>query len=292
MRDIGFEYSPIIARDVLKWPGDARLAVWVGVAVEHHEFDLPTIGGPGMVSGSVPDVRNYSARDYGPRVGIWRLMDLLDRFDIPTTAFLNSSACDHYPIIIDEARKRDWEFMAHGVTNSKILTGLPEEEERGVIRGVIQRITDAVGKRPQGWIGPGLAETFNTRDILVEEGIRYVCDWCNDDQPYLMRAGKGRLMSVPYSVELNDLPAFTYYHLSPESFYQMVRDQFDVLYEEGKTNGRVMSIGLHPNIVGVPFRIKCLERILKHITNRKDVWLATPSEIVDWCDEHYFKEPA
>lgn len=290
MQETGYEYSPIIGRKLLAWPGGARLAICVMVAVEHFEFDLPIPGGLGMAAGHVPDVRNYSVRDYGPRVGIWRLMEHLDNYNIKKiTAGVNSSACDHYPIVIDEAKKRGWEFVAHGITNSKVLSNLPEEEERRVIKQAIQRIADAVGKRPEGWVSPGLAETFSTRHILAEEGIKYLMDWCNDDQPYLMNTRKGYLVSVPYSVDLNDLPAFTYYHLTPQEFYEMVKDQFDALYEESKTSGRVMSIGLHPHIIGIPFRIKYLDKVLQYLVQHKEtIWLATPSEIVDWCYKHYF----
>ena len=288
MEELGFEYSPIVLRRPLKWPGGARLAFLVHLGIEHFEFNLPVPGGVGPDAGRVPDIRNYSVRDYGHRVGIWRVIDLLDRYKMKVGAGVNSAACDHYPILFEEGKKRGWEFVAHGVTNSKALTNLSEEEERRVIRQVLQRITDAVGKRPEGWIGPNLAESFNTRDILAEEGLRYVMDWCNDDQPYLMNLRKGRLMAVPYSVDTNDLPAFNYAYYTPSEFYEKIKDHFDVLYEEGATNGRVMGITLHPFIIGAPSRIKVLDKILQYVVQHKEVWFTTPSEIVDWCYQHYF----
>ena len=249
---------------------------------QRHSARIGNIVPPRMFT-STKGVRHkggYSARP--------RLIEVLDKYNIKATAGVNSSACDHYPIVIDEAKKRGWEFMAHGINNSQVLTNLPEEEERRVIKQAIQRIEAAVGKRPEGWISPGLAETFVTRDILVEEGIRYVCDWCNDEQPYLMKVRKGVLVAVPYSVDTNDLPAFTFNNLKPQDFYEMVKDQFDVLYEESKTSGRIMSITLHPFLIGRPFRIKCLDKILQYITHHKGVWFTTPSEIVNWCYKHYF----
>lgn len=288
MEETGFEYSPIIARSALKWPGGARLAFLVHLAVEHFEFNLPIPGGLGPDAGRFPDVRNYSVRDYGNRVGVWRIIKLLDKYNMKVDALVNSSACDHYPILIEEGKKRNWEFVAHGITNSKSLTNLPEEEERRGIKQAIERIEDAVGKRPEGWIGPNLSETFSTRDILLEEGIRYVVEWCNDDQPYLMKLQKGDLVSVPYSVDTNDLPAFNYSQLKPSEFYERIKDHFDVLYEEGATSGTVMGITLHPFVIGTPFRIKCLEKILHYIVDHKDVWFTTPSEIVNWCYKNYF----
>ena len=165
---------------------------------------------------------------------------------------------------------------------------MPEEEERRGVKQAIERIADAVGKRPEGWIGPNLSETFRTRDILLEEGIRYEVEWCNDDQPYLMKLQKGNLVSVPYSVDTNDLPAFNYSQLKPSEFFERIRDHFDILYEEGATSGTVMGITLHPFVIGTPFRIKCLEKILHYIVDHKDVWFTTPSEIVNWCYKNYF----
>ena len=198
-----FDYSPIIKREPIRWPNGARVAVWVIPNIEHYEFDIPGIGMQPF--NIVPDVINYAWRDYGPRVGIWRLMEALGQYGMRGTVALNSAVCDHYPIIIEEAKKRNWEFMGHGITNSRLLNGLSEEEERKVIRETIQTITKAVGKAPEGWLGPALAETFITPDLLAEEGIRYLCDWCNDDQPYPMKVKKGKLISVPYSVEINDI---------------------------------------------------------------------------------------
>jgi allantoinase len=280
-----FDYSPIIKRKPLKWPNGARVAVWVIPNIEHFEFDLP--GTSLFPLNVVPDVLNYGWRDYSVRVGVWRLMEALDRYGIRATVALNAAVCEHYPIIIEEGKKRNWEFMGHGMTNSQFLAGLSEEEERKVIRETIRTITAHVGKAPQGWLGPALAETFLTPDLLAEEGIRYVCDWCNDDQPYAMKVRAGQLLSVPYSIELNDIPFFIGKGNSGADFLQAIKDQFDVLYEEGKTNGRVMAIALHPFIIGVPYRHKYFVEALEYICRHKEVWLATGSEIANWYYDHY-----
>jgi peptidoglycan/xylan/chitin deacetylase (PgdA/CDA1 family) len=289
MEDIGFEFSPITTRKPLKWPGGARVTFTVHLGVEHFEYDKPIPGGVGPDAGHVPDVRNYSVRDYGHRVGIWRVIDLIDKYNLKVDAGLNAMACDHHPVLIEEGKKRNWEFMAHGITNSWSLTGLKEEEERKVIKQSVQRVAEAIGKRPGGWIGPNLAESFNTRKILVEEGMRFIMGWCNDDQPYMMNLPNGKLVSVPYSVDTNDLPAFNYFHLTPVEFEQRMKDHFDVMYEEGAKSGGVMGITLHPFVIGIPSRIKCLDRIFQYVAGRKDVWYCTPSDIVNWCyEQHYF----
>jgi peptidoglycan/xylan/chitin deacetylase (PgdA/CDA1 family) len=287
MRDnTRYDYSPIIRRPALRWPNNARIAVWVIINVEHFKIDM---GGTSLnpFPSVIPDVYNYAWRDYGPRVGIWRLMRLLDRHGIRAAVTLNSDVCIHNPIIIEEGVKRDWEWLGHGITNSQSLAGLAEDQERQVIRTVFQTIKKATGKAPEGWLGPALAETFNTPDLLAEEGFTYVCDWNNDDQPYPMKVRKGRLLSVPYSAEINDIPNFLRLGHAPEVFRQIVCDQFDTLYEEGAETGRVMAIALHPFIIGQPFRIKYLDQALQHIKRHKDVWFTTGAEIARWYATHY-----
>jgi allantoinase len=280
-----YDYSPIIKREPIKWPRNARVAVWLIPNIEHYEFEIPSVGM--QTFNLVPDIINYGWRDYAPRVGVWRLMEALDKYGMRGSVTLNSAVCEKYPIIIEEGKKRSWEFLGHGVTNSRFMNGLSEEDERKEIHQTVQTITKAVGKAPQGWLGPGLAETFITPDLLAEEGITYLCDWCNDDQPYPMKVKKGKLISVPYSVELNDIPFFLGKGNSGEDFMRAIMDQFDVLYEEGKDSGRVMAIAVHPFIVNVPFRHKYFVKALEYIARQKDVWLTTGGEIADWYYQHY-----
>jgi allantoinase len=287
VKRVPFKYSPIIARKPIIWPENARIAVWLIPNIEDYRIDVPSPGISPVIVSAMPDVLNWAWKDYGTRVGVWRLMDLFDRHGVRATVALNSSVCEDFPIIIEEGKKRGWEFMGHGVTNSKLLTNLPPEEERKIIRTAIETIAAATGKRPEGWLGPGLAETFNTIDILAEEGIRYVCDWCNDDEPYAMEPRTGRIISVPYSLEINDFPAIVHLHRTAREFYEMIKDQFDVLYEEGARGGKVMAIALHPNIMGSPSRIRYLDMSLKYIKQHQGVWFATGSEIASWYEKHY-----
>ncbi|MFQ5827010.1 MAG: polysaccharide deacetylase family protein [Dehalococcoidia bacterium] len=287
MDNTRYGYSAIISREPLKWPNGARLAVWVIPNIEHFHIDVPSnLAGPNP---PVPDVRNFAWLDFGNRVGIWRIMEVLDKHGIRGTVALNAEVCDRYPLIVEEGKRRGWEFMGHGLTNSRYRRDISEAAEREIVRAAIQTVAAAVGKAPQGWLGSGLTETFNTPDILAEEGISYLCDWCSDDQPYPMKVRKGRLISIPYSIEINDLPAFTRFHLTPREFEQNIRDQFDVLYEEGATSGRVMAIALHPYLTGQAFRIGYLERALEYIEGHPDVWLATGGEIAAWFYEHYME---
>jgi len=283
-----YDYSPIIDRPVLRWPKGARVAVWVIPNIEHFQFDrhATPIAGGGELN---PDVRNYSWRDYGVRVGIWRMMEIMEKYHVRGTVALNSDVCREYPRIIEEGKKLAWEWMGHGTTNSILLNAQPEAEERALIKECVGTIAREVGKAPRGWLSPALSETVHTLDILAEHGIDYVGNWVNDDQPYPMRVKKGAMFAMPYSQELNDIPALLGLHQSPERFGQMICDQFDVLYEDGAKTGRVMSICLHPFLVGHPHRSKYFAKALAHVTSRQEVWLATGSEIIDWYKEHYRK---
>lgn len=284
-----FDYSPIIRRPPLRWPDNARLAVWIIPNIEYHEFHGPGVG-LNPPPAQFPDVLNYGWRDYSLRVGIWRLMALLDKYGLRGTVALNAKVCEYQPEIIEEGKKRKWEFMGHALTNSQLLSGLPEEEERKIIKSTVETITKAVGEPPRGWLGPALAETDRTLDILAENAIRYVCDWCNDDQPYPVHVKKGRLISLPYSVEINDIPFFVGKGATPDQFRQAIQDQFDVLYEEGKETGKVMAIALHPFLTSVPFRHKYLDMALAYIAQHRDVWLTTGGEIADWYYQNYYKD--
>lgn len=277
-----FAYSPIVDRPPLRWPNGARVAVWVIPNIEHFRFDAP---GPAIVPAATalsPDVLNYSWRDYGARVGIWRLMDTLDKHGIKATVALNSDVAEHYPRILEAGNALGWEWMGHGANNSAMINAQTEDEERRLIEGTVDTITRATGRAPRGWLSPGLSESVRTLDLLAQSGIDYVANWVNDEQPYPMRVRSGSMLSLPYSAEVNDYAAFIERHQTGEEFARTVTDQFDVLYEDGATTGRVMAIALHPFLIGHPHRAGHFARALEHITSRREVWLATGSEIADW----------
>jgi allantoinase len=279
-------YSPIIHRPLLRWPNNARVAFWVIPNIEYFRYDLQSPAALNPVSALwVPDTINYSWRDYGVRIGVWRMMDVLDKHKVRATVALNSEVCRSYPQIVEEGVKRGWEFMAHGITNSVRMVGLTADEQRANVRESMDVIAKSTGTRPQGWLGPGLAQTFETLQILADEGVRYVGDWVNDDQPYrfTVRPGQGGpLLSMPYSLEINDILIFVYSYQSGAEFLQTVKDQFDTLYADGATTGRVMGLAVHPYIIGTPQRVKYFDEALAYITGHPDVWCATGSEIADW----------
>ena len=276
------EFSPIFNRNPLRLPGGSRVALWVIINLEEWDINeamartvLPAPQGREVI----PDIPNFGWFDYGLRVGFWRLKRVLDRRGIKATISLNASVCLSYPQIVEECLKSGWELMGHGFIQRVINA---EPDERAVIQRSIRTILDFSGQAPRGWMGPGLAETFDTPDILAEEGIEYVCDWCNDDQPYEMKVKAGRLVSVPYTVELNDIPIYAVqHHRSPELF-ERSRDQFDTLYDEGAESARVMAISTHPYITGAAHRIKYFDMIFDYISRFQGVEFMTGSEILDW----------
>ena len=276
------DYSPIFHRPPLKLPGNARIAIWPVINVEEWDINetmaravLPTPQGVGVT----PDIANFDWFDYGLRVGFWRFKQVLDRHGIRATVSLNASVCQSYPQLVQESLDAGWEMLGHGFIQRVINK---EPDERAVIRRTIETIEAFTGEKLRGWMGPGLAETFDTPDILADEGIEYVADWCNDDQPYQMIVNSGRLVAVPYTLELNDIPIYVVqHHRSPEIF-ERARDQFDILYREGGDSARIMCISTHPYITGVPHRIKYYNMIFEYMKKFEGVLFMTGSEILDW----------
>ena len=276
------EYSPIFQRPPLKLPNNARVAVWPVINVEEWDINEPmarTVLPTPQGVATLPDIPNFGWFDYGLRVGFWRFKQVLDKYGIRATVSLNASVCLSYPTLVDECMKADWEMLAHGFIQRVINR---EPDERAVIRRTIDTIAEATGTAPRGWMGPGLAETFDTPDVLAEEGIEYIADWCNDDQPYEMIVKSGRMVALPYTVELNDIPIYLIQnHRSPELFDRS-KDQFDTLYREGADSARVMCISTHPYITGAAHRIKYYDAIFDYISRFEGVVFMTGSEILDW----------
>ena len=276
-----FPYSPIIRRPKLTWPNGARVALWVIPNIEFFSLEERPAGYG--AAARIPDVVMWSDRDYGNRVGVWRLMEVLDRYGIRGSVALNSLLCDHHPAIIEEGNKRKWEWMGHNESNTRRLNEAPPGEEAQIIKRTFATIEGAAGTRPKGWLSSGLQETWDSLDLLAAEGCQYVCDWCNDDQPYLMHLDGGRrLVSVPYPQQTNDKPAYERMHVSPGEFRDMICRTFDVLYREGAESGRVLPIALHPYISGVPHRIGALDAALEYICRHDGVWRATGAEIAEF----------
>jgi peptidoglycan/xylan/chitin deacetylase (PgdA/CDA1 family) len=280
---VRYDYWPIHDRPRLEWPEGKRLAFYVGLNIEHFHHGKPATSVVGLTAGLPVDPLNHGWRDYGTRVGIWRMIEVLDRLDIPASVLLNAEVCEQYPEIVAAGVERDWAWLGHGRTNSELWTGMEEDVERERLEYIVKTITDATGKAPKGWLGPALTETENTSDLLAELGFSYTMDWIADDQPHPINVrGDERFISVPYSAEINDIPAFLDKGLDAQTFAQMITDQFDVLYEESaRRPGGVIGVSLHPFLINVPFRHKYITAALEYIKGHEGVWTTTSDAIAD-----------
>jgi peptidoglycan/xylan/chitin deacetylase (PgdA/CDA1 family) len=261
------------------------VALWVIPNIEF--FSMQERPGGYGAGGKIPDVVMWSARDYGNRIGVWRIMEVLDRYGVRGSVALNANLCDAHPVILEEGNKRNWEWMGHNESNTRRLNEAAPGEEANIIRRTFEKISRATGKPVKGWLSSGLQQTWDTLDLLAAQGCVYQCDWCNDDQPYVMNLDGGKqILSVPYPQQCNDKPAYEHMHVTPDEFKNMICRTFDVLYREGETSGRVLPIALHPYITGVPHRIGALDAALEYICSHAGVWLTTGSEIA----EHYLAQ--
>ena len=277
-------FQPITQRPVLKLPNNARVAVWVVMNVEHFTFGkLGTAIQPHL--NSYPEIANYGWRDYGNRVGIWRLFELFEELEIPVTAAVNGEICTFYPEIMTAIQKYGWEVMAHGINNSTGHSGMDRETEIDIIDRTLILLRQATGKTPKGWLTPGFSITESTFELLHSAGIVYTSDWVNDDQPYSYPLPNDRLLAIPYTIEANDISLCLSNRFSGVEFAQAITDQFDQLWQDGESQGRVMAIGLHPFIVGQPLRLKYLKQCLLHIKNQPDTWITTGEGIYNWINQ-------
>ncbi|MBT8447191.1 MAG: polysaccharide deacetylase family protein [Gammaproteobacteria bacterium] len=284
-----YDYVPIIDREPLRLPDGARIAVVPYINIEHFPADVP---GTALVPGTAqfnPDPLNYGWRDYGNRVGLWRMMELMDECGMRGTVCLNSDIIREYPRIIDEGQQRNWAWIGHGINNApaNFISGIDEDKERGILSEVLDSMEAAIGRKTKGWLSPFLTHTDNTPRLLEELGVEYLCDYTADDHPFPFNTPKKNLISVPYTVELNDIPQFQNIGISSEAFGDQIIDQFDVLYAEGATNARVMPMCLHTFWVGQPSKFKHLARAFRYIVEHEDVWLTTGDEVNDWYRAEY-----
>jgi len=276
-----YGYRAIVDRPDWRWPEGGRLAVYLGVNLEHFAFG-EGLGAELAPGGPPPDVLNYAWRDYGNRVGAWRLLAVLDELALPATALVNSAMYDYAPSVVAAHRRRGDEIAGHGRTNAERQSVLDEAAERALIAEATARLTNEEGRPPAGWLGPWIAESRVTPDLLQEAGYRYLLDWCHDDQPTWMRTRGGRILSVPYPQELNDIPAIVARKVGAREFADMIVDEFDEMLEQAEAQPLVMGVALHPYIVGQPFRLRPLRRALQHVVDvarLRDVWLTTAAAI-------------
>ncbi|MFS8859040.1 polysaccharide deacetylase family protein [Synechococcus sp. H60.4] len=274
-------YSALPKRNPLSLPNQARVAVYVVVNIEHFTFGkLGTAIQPHLTTS--PEIANYGWRDYGNRVGIWRLFELFAELGIPGTAALNAEMVELYPPILEGIRHHSWSVMAHGWNNSTGHSGLTRQAEEELIERSLSLLEKTVGFRPWGWLTPGFSVSENTFDLLRAAGIRYTADWVNDDQPYWLQTAAGPLLAIPYTLEANDITLCLSARLAAEAFAQALIAQFDQLWQEGERFPRIMAIGLHPFIVGQPLRVGSLKKALQHIRSRPQTWLTTAEGLYEW----------
>ncbi|MBN8535220.1 MAG: polysaccharide deacetylase family protein [Rhizobiales bacterium] len=276
-----YAFSAIDGRPDYVWPGGRRLACYVALNLEHYAFGEglreELVGG-----GHEPDVLNYSWRDYGNRVAVWRLKALFESLNVPLTLLVNSSVYTHAPGLIERLRSDTTEVSAHGRTNSEAQGLLTEADEAALIREATREIAQREGKAPAGWLGPWLSESKVTPDLVQEAGYRYIMDWCMDDQPVWLKTRSGRILSLPYPQELNDSSTIVGRRVGASDFADMIIDQFDEMLEQSVHQPLVFGLALHPYVIGQPFRIRHLRRALAHIArHREQIWITTGGRIAE-----------
>ena len=283
-----YDYSPMLDRPKITWPNGARVAFWVAPNIEFYELDPPQNPGRRPWPKPHPDVVPHSHRDYGNRAGFWRMMGVMEEYGVRGSVSLNVAMCQHHPEIIEACSALDWEFFSHGVYNTRYTYTMTEAQERAMMEDVIKTIKDCTGQDTDGWLAPALSYTTNTFELLAEYGIKYTCDLFHDDQPQPVKTKSGRLISVPYSLEMNDTVVLSMMGKSSRHYTEILKANFDQLYEEGAENGQVMCIPLHPFLIGQPHRIGNFAEVLEYITGHDKVWVTTGREIAAHYYEHHY----
>jgi allantoinase len=276
------KYSAIVDRPPLKLPDGARVVVWPVVNVEVWDISRPmprqALPPPTGIT-QLPDVPHWGWHEYGNRVGFWRLKALLDELKIVPSFSVNARVCLDYRPIAKSARDSGWEFMGHSYDQRPMHT---EPNPADMIRRSVKVIREFTGKRPVGWMGPGLTEKLDTPEQLAAAGIRYICDWVIDDEPCTIHTARGDLVTMPYTMELNDIAMMVVQHHDAKEFEVRCLDHFDCLYREGKVRAKVMAIAMHPYISGVPHRFKYVESVFRRIAKQKGVLFWHGARILDW----------
>jgi peptidoglycan/xylan/chitin deacetylase (PgdA/CDA1 family) len=279
-----YDYSNITKRPDYSWPGSKRLAVYVAVNIEQFSYN------EGKGAGIAPPEQSnthsiFSWRDYGNRVGIWRLFELFDELDIPAEAQMNTAIYEHSPDIPEKLRARGDEILGHGITNSEEQGHLDEKAEAELIQTVTKTIERHEGQRPIGWMSPWLSNSEVTADLLQEAGYRYFMDWTCDDQPIWMKTRNGRILAMPYPIETNDNRAIVWFRYTSSELADMLIDNFDEMLEQSARQPLVCPISLHPFVMGRPYRIRQLRRVFEHILRHRDhIWLTRPRDICTYIE--------
>jgi allantoinase len=280
-----YSYSAIKSRPTYNWPEGKKLALYVGINIEHFAFGTG-LGHSVSAELPPPDPRTFAWRDYGNRVGVWRIFDLLDQLGLPAAHLVNTTIFDYAPEILSSIKARGDEIIGHGRTNAERQGQLWEEDEARLIAYVRDQIERHSGQRARGWMGPWMSQSHVTPDLLKEAGFEFLMDWPADDQPLWMKTRSGPIMSVPYPLEINDSPQLLVRRHTAVQFEEMIIEQFEEMLDQSEQQPLVCGIALHTMVVGQPYRLRSLRRALQHIVNhpnRDKVWFTRPGEIYDHC---------
>ncbi|PVX30667.1 polysaccharide deacetylase family protein [Sphingomonas pokkalii] len=288
-----YPYSALPDRLPLKWPNGARVALILTFNLETWDLTKDTTrpyyaGGPAILpdtlAGDTPDFPNFTWREYGQRVGIWRLFDLFDKLGVKASCTTNAVTFERRGAMTDAVLQRGWELLAHNWEQGELLTDYAKDpaREREIVLRTLDQFEKYTGRKAKGWLSSSLRGTLQTADILAEYGCTFYCDIMNDDQPYLLKTPHGPIVSTPYSNEINDFTFITRKNFTTDQFAQALIEELDVLYEEGATTGRIMNVGLHPHVSGRAHRIRAIREFIEHAKSLPGVWWATREEIADW----------
>ena len=285
-----YDWSMLVNRKKVDWPGNARVALWIVCALEWFPLDMKgqPFKPPGAMVTAYPDLRHYTLRDYGNRVGIYRLMRTLAQRNLTASVAVNEAVAVRYPSLLKDVVQSGWEVLGHGRSMDHLHHGgLAEDAEAALIDASLTRLRADSGQAVRGWLSPARSQSFATPDLLAAAGVQYQCDWANDDMPYAMRTKSGPLYAMPHNPDIDDYTIIIQNHHSEDEFTEQLIDQFNFLYDEaGREGGRIMAMSLHPWIIGQPYRMRALERALDVMLAREGVWCATGGEILaNWLQQ-------
>ena len=293
-----YDYVPLPKRAPLRWPNGARVALILTFNLETWDLTKPTTkpyyaGGPpilpDVLPGDAADFPNYTWREYGQRVGLWRLLDMFDEMGAKASCTTNAVTFERRGAMTDAILERGWELLAHNWEQGELLSDFAKdpEREREIVLASLAQFEKYTGRKSKGWLSSSLRSTLQTASILAEYGCTFYCDIMNDDQPYLIRTPKGPIVSTPYSNEINDFTLLTRRNYTTDQYRDILIEELDVLYTEGEKTGRIMNVGIHPHVSGRAHRVRALREFIAHAKTLPGVWWATREEIAAWYLENH-----
>ena len=301
-----YPYIPLPERNPLRWPDGNRVALILTFNLETWDLTKDTdkayyAGGPpilpDVLPGHTPDFPNYTWREYGQRVGIWRLIELFDQMGVKASCTANAVTFERRSAMTDAILKRGWELLAHNWEQGELLTDYAKdpEKEREIVLRTLAAYEKHVGRKAKGWLSSSLRSTLQTADILAQAGCTFYCDIMNDDQPYPLTTPSGPILSIPYSNEINDFTLLTRRGHTTDEFRDILIEELNVLHAEGATTAKLMNVGLHPHVSGRAYRIRAIREFLEHAKALDGVWWPTREELAAHyfanCTNHMEKKP-